>query len=839
MADYYITSNKRVQFFESTSADELKQIQLPELLGKNNLNLIRQNTYQPYLSLYPPFDFDDEGLFGCILLSSTSPSQFSDTAYTGTYTFSLPKLSLYITASLYAKYAESSYKATLRLVFLTEETEHSNGIVYLIIGCARIDNKYEEGYIHNGTFSWDKNVVKDTYQGVLTVAADNGANTLTSFDFSGTAFTEKEYQWLLNNTNLTEEDFEYKGITFHANGGAIGGLSSATKLVDPQTHKVIPPDITNSDPSKKFLGWAYYGTSDIIDFNNVEFYESVDVYAVWQSSDFSVTFNANGGQFKDGTKRKAAGVHPDTHKVQFTERPISSNSNEIFVGWGENASSIFPIDLDTEEFYSSTELYAIWERSTPTPPIGGGKAIIIPSKYIYEIDDNKVIDNEVDNLEVEAIKAEISNRYGEIVGKFTYDNKADFKSATTKSNQNIGNTVMGGSSSRRVAVVYVTITPVFIEKTINIPKEQTNAFVESILTGTSPSGYENIKYTIYGKRITGITTATANLHRDETTVSPFGIQSITVDNPQKNYESDIEAYTLEKTITVEENEIYGDFAPTANADISLTYTDDITNLSTAKANEVTINGIKYWQVNVKIYSGVKTATYKGGGLGSGSDLSIPLSGNYEEYAPYSIEINLYGNTITLDLQDETLKIGNGQHIYSFSGNELMQTTNTDTVNDTYQKVIDSWKEGKEVATLRCAIANYQNNIKITIISSSVVANGYSCEAISNYELKNGDKIYYKNAVYTVADWTGFYGILFIPFDNEFISNTEIIVSVNENSDKMFFLQGDIVEPYVYGADGRDKPMATKKDGTPKQFKVISVGINNNNGITQDIVIQEV
>ena len=57
-------------------------------------------------------------------------------------------------------------------------------------------------------------------------------------------------------------------------------------------------------------------------------------------------------------------------------------------------------------------------------------------------------------------------------------------------------------------------------------------------------------------------------------------------------------------------------------------------------------------------------------------------------------------------------------------------------------------------------------------------------------------------------------------------------------DNSIFQPYDTVVPMVYGADGKDKPMSKYKDGSPKEFQVLSVEPFSRGGAWQRIIIQE-
>lgn len=145
--------------------------------------------------------------------------------------------------------------------------------------------------------------------------------------------------------------------------------------------------------------------------------------------------------------------------------------------------------------------------------------------------------------------------------------------------------------------------------------------------------------------------------------------------------------------------------------------------------------------------------------------------------PTKLNISVNGNTIVLNLNDESKSIGDGNKVFSFDSNELIQTTNMPHIENKYQGVINRWKNGKQTAIITCPISDYYD--------------------------ERGNKI--------------------------------IDIST---SGKMLFKKGDIVIPYTYTNKG-DKPLSYSKNLAPKQFKVIGTKISQKQGGMQELTIQEV
>lgn len=134
---------------------------------------------------------------------------------------------------------------------------------------------------------------------------------------------------------------------------------------------------------------------------------------------------------------------------------------------------------------------------------------------------------------------------------------------------------------------------------------------------------------------------------------------------------------------------------------------------------------------------------------------------------------LYDNSY----QTTTIQLTNGKNIFSIEENELINILSTDILN-TFNNIILEWKEGKELATLKCSIGEYYNE-----------------------------------------DGT-------------------LAISTKQNDLPMLFDIGDLVIPYIAVANGKTEPLSIKLDGTPKVFKVTQIRPYFDGAFWQEITLQE-
>lgn len=318
-------------------------------------------------------------------------------------------------------------------------------------------------------------------------------------------------------------------------------------------------------------------------------------------------------------------------------------------------------------------------------------AIIIPSKDIYEINNQKVVDNEVDNVEVGAKNVVQDNHYSETV--YNENVEEGFYSDSEiviSTNHDLFASIIPQTNQRMpfYACSVCANAQYYLNKTIYIPFVIDNTHIlNGILTGVDKNGNTNISYSCSGKIINGRTSTgitviiQANTYIVENAISVFAPPSI-----EEGYIVETEedgAYTIPN----EETNNYSDSNYTVETKITIARKD---NLSSVKAEKVIIDSKEYLKVDLTgILCGIRIIKSSGEGTAFPTENYKPLIGTgtlsgsvsnttYVQYIPKQVSITIYGNTLGINLEDETVKIGDGQHVYSFSGNELMQTSNKKT-----------------------------------------------------------------------------------------------------------------------------------------------------------------
>lgn len=186
--------------------------------------------------------------------------------------------------------------------------------------------------------------------------------------------------------------------------------------------------------------------------------------------------------------------------------------------------------------------------------------------------------------------------------------------------------------------------------------------------------------------------------------------------------------------------------------------------------------VYFEELNKKIIKG--TFLFSIGDNKSTTIGSVFTSGRLSTTSSVDIKMNI-GD---LEESEEIYKDKNSN--FSINGNELLQSHNKVNGNIYYttfeNEVISSWRNGKETATILCSISDY-------------------------YDYDSGEKL----------------------------------ISIDNSTGKMSFKMYDQVIPMVYGADGKDRPMSTYKDGSAKVFQVLGSNIYYDGAVWQELSLQEV
>lgn len=492
-------------------------------------------------------------------------------------------------------------------------------------------------------------------------------------------------------------------------------------------------------------------------------------------------------------------------------------------------------------------------------------AILIPSKNIYDIsDNNKVLDNLIQSVTIDGQKVVPQNDYDVRVHTISQD-APTLVSETQKdedySQKRIG---LGGSGDviyYRYAVAYAS----FDQKktysgTAYIPVVGKNKYISALKLGKNDDGENNIHLALYGRVENGI--ASGNWQLDAQNI----VLTIGAINRTPSETTDVISYKIPQEITSEHS------TNTGINDVSVSYTqkltDPFTNLGEiTSATKETIDGVEYFVISYTVLCGA-TATTMHGDIPNFSTgympTSVSLTGTYEKYTPTRIELTFYGNTIGIELDQNTYVIGSGEHNFGINGNELMHSSQNNTSLSTY--LTTHWGKGKETAVIKCSIGEYYNDMGDLCISAKTQKPliskddvdvdgdfetyivfvpsrgvGYPYDIIIEYSVTLGGLSQLRTALLPKNSLS-----VTVTLSSEgnagYVEEYGGIISVSTPFNyalPMTFSVGDRVVPHIMSAQGSDAPMSQDQYGSAKAFEVVGTNIYYDGAVGQKLTLQEV
>ena len=143
-----------------------------------------------------------------------------------------------------------------------------------------------------------------------------------------------------------------KTVTFDANGGEFADGATTEKTYAYGEEMDVAGVSVPEKEGYEFLGWSFDKDAETADtdkgsgsLGKVTDKEAKTAYAVWKAVDVDVTFDANGGEFADGSDKKdaTAPYGSDPSEVYPTENPTKPGKS--FIGWvDENGNTVDKID---------------------------------------------------------------------------------------------------------------------------------------------------------------------------------------------------------------------------------------------------------------------------------------------------------------------------------------------------------------------------------------------------------------------------------------------------------------------------------------------------------------
>lgn len=455
-------------------------------------------------------------------------------------------------------------------------------------------------------------------------------------------------------------------------------------------------------------------------------------------------------------------------------------------------------------------------------------AILIPSKNIYEyVESNKITKSAIKKIVIEAKKPQIVEEKEVVV----LDSDCRFVAAEPIEEANVSSTVLIGDYHLdndsginyllNVAIAKKEWKKDYIEP-INFDKYKGKKLITNVYNKNDRN--TDPKFDYDGLEVKGNLNAFIQARNEQGAISAGVLEGIINNMTQptllisyieddiksnyalqyvelilSNYNSQTEAeskqFNLEKVFgNVEAHSItpYSEYSVSAIATLS----EDAKPISSIVYNPTT----KQYTLNLNSLSYIRdTYVHSGLGFANQSDLANALHSGinindetYTNYVLYSItgaKATLYGDTNSLELEDENISVGeDDSEAFVISGSELTQVTN---------------------------FYEFNGNIDEDILSTqyNVTLNQYN----------NGKETY----------------VILCDFNEYYDEFDRLAISTKENGIQMGFNIDDIVIPFVQGADGKDRYLSMNKDGTPKRFNVREIDTIYDGAVWQKLYLQEV
>lgn len=504
-------------------------------------------------------------------------------------------------------------------------------------------------------------------------------------------------------------------------------------------------------------------------------------------------------------------------------------------------------------------------------------AIKIPSKHIYSINYDPVVDNNIDNVEFEQAVLTTEDKINETVFL------QSIEPATSLNRNTIAQTLIhyltsGGTVTGDVYVgVDFRVYYAYQDITITIPRKQFNETVYRVYDGVYTDDYGKEKTYIQlsinkYKYIQGQPQGRAEADINYSNGAIIGLPRFLSGLGNSNWEFVETVEETPKNIVFKQDRIYQDGNEKSGKYITynIDYSFNIPNQENVKTQKFVYNSTTdTYDITLRLLTNLEVYNL----CGYNPEFEMAKVQEYvliflfggEKYELDSITV--MGNRYTLKQERESKTIGNGDSPFSFDGNELIQTTNTPTPETKYQGVIDEWKNGKQTAVITCPIVDYYDENAKTeeiteteYVGNSIDVQAYHAEAEKyvdlGYDIKSVKFVSssYRNPLtvtilsttargftYRVEleTWVSALTNIACVFEVEkYIQKPDApIIDTSGLENRMVFDIGDIVVPYVFTNKG-DKPMAYNRDLTPKKFKVVGTKISKRQGGSQELTLLE-
>lgn len=161
--------------------------------------------------------------------------------------------------------------------------------------------------------------------------------------------------------------FPSYSVSFNANGGT-GEMAAETDLNDAEY--TLPECGFTAPEGMQFKGWAYSAAGEVIASETITLDKDVELFAIWQSTACTITFDANGGM----GVMTAVKVQPGQYTLP--ECSFIAPEGTVFAAWLINNKAFQPGDVI--DVTADTLVKAAWTAAVPGAPDGSSSTPAVP-----------------------------------------------------------------------------------------------------------------------------------------------------------------------------------------------------------------------------------------------------------------------------------------------------------------------------------------------------------------------------------------------------------------------------------------------------------------------------
>lgn len=331
-------------------------------------------------------------------------------------------------------------------------------------------------------------------------------------------------------------------------------------------------------------------------------------------------------------------------------------------------------------------------------------AIIIPSKQIYDKDNEIIRNNLIDKVEIVTQTVTLTTSYDQEIAVITtdmgnevYDTDYDYYYSSTQDNF--------------TCFSHVQIIPAYVDLEFTIPKTDLPVDINDV----------DFEYTITGNIIHGNTSQSLRFANGSNAVVYYLdtdsiIYSQTSSQSGQQYDISLALKTVSNSVSY----YFNGNTYSANASVTLNVSNNVISKSIVEEDDG-------YLVNIRLLAGITRIKAQGNYTYDPSQYNVPnnlyqttLNGTYEQYVPTTITISFYGIYADVNTEDVALVYGSGKRSFTVDSNELMQTPTSSYNDNAISKICNSilsyYKNGLQVLTLLCSISDYYDedgNLVIT------------------------------------------------------------------------------------------------------------------------------